>query len=117
MKPVRYAVERKFARYTLDARAKLTVDGQEITLRTLDISEGGIALVSPVEIPDGKSYAEEFVLPAVHGLFRAELEAQNRSGFRYGFQFVALDESNAALLRKYERRWGILAKENQGAKY
>lgn len=109
MKPIHYAVERKFSRYSLDARAKLSVDGKEITVRTLDISEGGLAVVSPVEIPEGKSYVVEFVLPAVQGLFRTELHARNRNGFRYGFQFASLDESNAALLRKYERRWGILA--------
>ena len=109
MKPIRYAVERKFSRYSVDARAKLIVDVREITVRTLDISEGGLGLVSPVEIPAGRSYVVEFVLPAVQGLFRAELHARNRSGFRYGFQFAPLDESNAGLLRKYERRWGILA--------
>jgi hypothetical protein len=112
MKPFRYAVGRKFTRYSLDVRAKLIVDGREITVRTLDVSEGGVGLVSPVEIPEGKLVVVECVFPTVQGLFRAELQAQNRSGFRYGFQFVALDKSNAVLLRKYERRWGILAKEN-----
>ncbi len=113
MKPIRYAVERKFSRYSVDARAKLSVDGQEITVRTLDISEGGVGVVSPVEIPAGKSYVIEFVLPAVQGLFRTELYARNRNGFRYGFQFVDhWTKVMHGLLRKYERRWGILAKDN-----
>jgi len=107
---LRYAVERKHARYSLDVRAKLIVDGQEFTVRTLDISEGGIGVISPVEIPEGKTFIVEFAFSAVSGVFRAELQAKNRNGFRYGFQFVILDESNAALLGKYERRWGILAR-------
>ncbi len=111
MEPFRYAVERKFVRYNLDVRAKLIVDGQEITVRTLDISEGGLGVISPVEIPEGTSFAVEFVFPAVQGLFRAELYAKNRNGFRYGFEFAPMDESNAARLRRYQRRWGILAKE------
>ena len=71
--PIRYAVERKFSRYSVDARAKLSVDGQEITVRTLDISEGGLGVVSPVEIPAVSPIVIEFVFPTVQGLFHAEL--------------------------------------------
>ncbi len=107
----RYSVERKFARYSLDVRAKLSAGEREITVRTLDISEGGVGLISPVEIPEGSSFVVEFEMPAVAGIFRAEVYARNRVGFRCGFSFVGLDENNLALLRKFQRRWGILAKD------
>ncbi len=106
----RYAVERKFARYALDVRAKLSMGEQEISVRTLDISEGGVGLISPVEIPQGSAFVIEFELPAVHGVFRTEVRGQSRVGFRYGFRFVGIEESNLALVRKYQRRWGVLAK-------
>ena len=112
----RYTTERKFARYALDVRAKLSAGEQEITARTLDISEGGVGLISPVELPEGSSYAVEFELPTVQGIFRAEVQGQSRSGFRYGFRFVEVDESSMDLLRKFQRRWGILANEKYAAR-
>lgn len=107
-----YTAERKYARYSLDARAKLSADGREITVRMLDVSEGGLGVVSPVEIPEGSLFVIEFVFPTMQDVFRAQVEMQSRSGFRYGFKFVAVDEPNLALLQKYQRRWGIRAKEN-----
>jgi c-di-GMP-binding flagellar brake protein YcgR len=112
----RYSVERKYARYSLDVRAKLSAGEREITVRTLDISEGGVGLVSPVEIPEGSSFVVEFELPTVPGTFRAELKARSKVGFRYGFIFANVDESSMALFRKYQRRWGILAKDDYAAR-
>jgi c-di-GMP-binding flagellar brake protein YcgR len=112
----RYLPERKFPRYVLDVRAKLIVDEQEITVRTLDISEGGVGLVSPVEILTGSSYAVELVFPTMQNAFRAQLEHQSKVGFRYGFQFVGLDENNLALLRRFQRRWAIRATADYAAK-
>jgi hypothetical protein len=106
-----YTAVRKFARYSLDVRAKLCTGGQEYTVRTLDVSDGGLGVVSPVEITDDQElFSVEFVFPTMQDVFLAKLEARGRSGFRYGFSFVELDENNMALLRKYQRRWGIRAK-------
>jgi hypothetical protein len=112
----RYTAERKFARYALDVRAKLSAGGHEITARTLDVSEGGVGLISPVELPEGSSYTVEFELPTVQGVFRAAVQGQNRSGFRYGFRFVEVEASSMDLLRKFQRRWGILASEKYAAR-
>lgn len=111
----RNTVVRKFARYALDVRAKLSTGGQEITVRTLDISEGGVGLVSPVAIPEGSSFVVEFEIPTA-GIFRAEVYARSRAGFRYGFSFASMDESSMALLRKYQRRCGVLAVNDYAAK-
>jgi len=104
-----YTAVRKFTRYSIDVRAKLGVGDREFTVRTLDVSEGGIGLLSPSELPAGEPITIEFVFPTMQDVFRVELVAQSRNGFRYGFKFAGLDESNMALLRKYERRWGIRA--------
>jgi c-di-GMP-binding flagellar brake protein YcgR len=112
----RYAVERKFVRYSLDVRAKVRKGEEEIKVRTLDISEGGVGLVSPVEIVEGGLYVLEFEFPTGLGAFRAEVRQRSRVGFRYGFSFVEVDESGMASLRKYQRRWGVLAKENYAAR-
>jgi PilZ domain len=106
-----YDKERLHARYSLDVRAKLSLEGREITVRTLDVSEGGLGLVSPVEIAEGSSYSVEFVFPTMQAVFCARVQAQSKSGFRYGFTFVEVNENNMTLLRKYQRRWGIAAKE------
>ncbi len=114
MSSSRYAIERKHPRYSLDVRAKLSAGEREITARTLDISDGGVGLISPVEIPEGSSFVVEFEFPTVHGVFRTEVQVRNKVGFRHGFSFVSVDESSMALLRKYQRRWGILANDYAG---
>lgn len=116
MSSPRYSTQRKFVRYALDVRAKLSAGEREITVRTLDISEGGVGLISPVEIADGSLFTVECTLPTVMGMFCAEVEMKSKSGFRYGFSFVNVDESNVALLRKYQRRWGIFSKDDYAAK-
>jgi len=63
-----------------------------------------------VEIPGGERLSVELVFPTMQDVFRAELVAQSRNGFRYGFRFADLDQDNLNLLRKYQRRWGIRAK-------
>ena len=112
-----YKMERKFPRYSLDVRATLITSKGEVRVRTLDVSEGGIGLLSPVEIPEGGTFVVELDFPSgKQETFRAEARARSRVGFRYGFSFVNVDGSNMALLRKYVRRWGILAKENYAAR-
>ncbi|SRR6266568_2571351 len=107
-----YAVQRKHARYSLDVRARLSASEREITVRMLDVSEGGVGLISPMEIPEDSSYVVEFVFPTMQDVFHANLELKSRNGFRYGFIFIDIDESNMALVRKYQRRWGIRAEDN-----
>jgi len=116
MSSPRYSVQRKFVRYALDVRARLSACEQEITVRTLDISEGGVGLISPVEIAEGSFFTIECTLPTVRGIFCAEVEEKSKSGFRYGFSFVSVDESSLALLRKYQRRWGVFAKDDYAGK-
>jgi hypothetical protein len=96
-------------------RAKLWAGERETTVRTVDISEGGLGLVSPTEIVVGGSYFIEFVFPTIENVFRAEMVAAGKIGFRYGFQFLRLDEENMAMLRKYQRRFGIEAGEKAWA--
>ena len=105
-----YSAVRRFARFSLDVRAKLIAGDETIVVRMLDVSEGGLGVVSPVEIAEGSLFAVEFVFPTMQDAFRAEVRTQSKNGFRYGFEFVGLDEKNMALLQRYQRRWGIRAK-------
>jgi c-di-GMP-binding flagellar brake protein YcgR len=111
-----YKAVRKFVRYSLDVRAKLITSEGEIRVRTLDISEGGIGLVSPTAIPDGSTFVIELEFPTSLEVFRAEVCARSIVGFRLGFSFVSVGEESMALLKRYQRRTGILAKENYAAR-
>jgi len=62
--------------------------------------------MSPVEIVPGSVYSIEFVFPTMQDVFRAEIVALYKVGFRYGFRFAKMDEKYMVLLRKFERRWG-----------
>lgn len=107
-----YKRVREHLRYAIDVRAKLSGDGQVITARTLDISDGGVGLISPVALPLGSVFVISFELPAVAGEFRAQVQLQSRSGFRCGFKFVLVDEASSVALRRFVRRTQVPAKED-----
>ena len=112
----RYTAERKFVRYALDVRAKLSRGWAGDHGSNAGYLRGRSGFGFASGDPEGSFYAVEFELPTVQGVFRAEVQEKSRNGFRYGFRFVEVDESSMDLLRKYQRRWGILANEKYAAR-
>jgi len=74
MKPVRYAVERKSSRYSLDARARLIVDGQETVrqLRVLKKDKRVKAVVLRVDSPGGVVGPSQEISAEVKGLAKVK---------------------------------------------
>ena len=64
---------------------------------TVDISESGISVMLPVEVPVGEVVRLEFKLPL--GDVDVMAMVRQRNAFRYGFQFVDLDSSQGAIHR------------------
>jgi len=86
---------RRFLRFALDSRIKVLRGGQSRPLfgRTLGISEAGISALLAANLEVGESLHLEFTLPTCSQKLAVRAVARNRSGARYGFEFLSLSEA------------------------
>lgn len=89
--------KRRWNRYKVDLRVRLIYlkDGarQSAFARGNDVSEGGIAVFSPVEMNAGDSIDVEFSPPRSRAPLLIKGIVRNRQGYRYGVEFVTLSPS------------------------
>jgi c-di-GMP-binding flagellar brake protein YcgR len=100
---------RNYERYDLDTEltARLSVDGPEIMRGySLDISINGIAGVFVTGWEVGTHVWLEFSLPICSGRMQMQAVVRNRSGYRYGFEFVNLSGRDRLLIQK---TWHVLS--------
>jgi len=99
---------RMYLRYELDVRATviLSEDGntQKISVRTLDIAEGGMALVCPLDLPTNSSLQIELKFPGTGELLKIRGLVSNRTGFRFGIEFLRIRDEQQKMIRNYCRQ-------------
>lgn len=85
---------RRTPRYSVDVRLKLIVtkDGKSAMIhgRGNDISEHGMALFVAHDLEVGQRLEVEFTLPYSRQPLRVRITIRNRTGYRYGAEFVTL---------------------------
>ena len=93
---------RRFQRFRIDVRVKLTcsVDGARTTVfgRGTDVSEGGMAMYLPAEIPAGTAVEMELTFPYTAQAIKINGAVRNADGFRYGVEFSDLDSAARELV-------------------
>jgi hypothetical protein len=77
--------ERRHKRLELKAEVTVRSESGALPGRTLDISESGMAVILPVELPVGKAVKLEMKVPAP---ITADAIVRSRDVFRHGFEFV-----------------------------
>ena len=102
-----WSVERRWARYKVDVRLKVTLpqtpqsSGRNFTFgQGSDVSEGGMAAYIPSELNVGDVVGIEFVLPYAKETITIRAEVRNRNGFRYGLEYVLISSDHQQLMRK-----------------
>ncbi|HKU20093.1 MAG TPA: PilZ domain-containing protein [Terriglobales bacterium] len=86
---------RRYRRFVLDSRIKVFRAGHPHPVfgRTLGISEAGISALLAADLEAGESVRLEFALPTTSLGLAVRAVARNRSGARYGFEFLSLSEA------------------------
>lgn len=103
--------QRRNPRWQLKTAAQLIVNkNQVIQVRTLDISAGGLSIVTQFSLPTGTAVQINLMLPTWNGpivpmsvratVMNSSLDGRN-GGFRIGVQFTEID---SALQQEIERR-------------
>lgn len=88
---------RKAPRYPLDVRASVIFKrddvAQKAQVRTVDVGIGGTAITSPLQLPLEVQVEVEFSLPNSRATMRLKAIIKNRSGFRYGVEFLSISDA------------------------
>lgn len=94
---------RRYRRFPIDARVAVWRAGQARPYhgRSLGISEAGIASLLAVELEIGECVTMEFGLPGNPHTLHLRALVRNRSGARYGFEFLTLSERQRSAITDY----------------
>jgi c-di-GMP-binding flagellar brake protein YcgR len=99
---------RRYRRFPLDARVSVSRSGQRYPLygRTLGISEAGISALLAADLEVGQNVHLEFALPSNRKTLTVRAIVRNRSGARYGFEFLTLSEEQRQAISNFREFMG-----------
>lgn len=105
-RPTRAHKPRRYRRFALDSRIKVFRAGRLHPLfgRTLGVSEAGISALLAADLEVGESVHLEFTLPTSSQRLAVRAVARNRSGARYGFEFLSLSEAQREAISDFRER-------------
>jgi PilZ domain-containing protein len=87
-----YEEERRWPRYKIDVPVRAVIHKPDRTLirdgRGMEMSEGGMCLFMGAELGLGEEIEVEFTPPYSGEPIRVRGEVRNRTGYRYGVEFV-----------------------------
>jgi hypothetical protein len=102
--PLSGRVVRKYPRIALAARVENVAGGKSLMGRTLDLSLGGILVLSPDTLEPRSEVRVRFDLPSGHRLdVRGEVVHSTR-GVRMGIKFLALTPDDQKAIAEYTER-------------
>lgn len=90
---------RRYPRYLFDAELRVSAEANLVRSRTLDLGTGGTAGIFNTELEVGASVLLEFSVPPNGTNVKVPSVVRNRTGNRYGFEFVELTNRNRAAIR------------------
>ena len=102
---------RRYPRYEIETELSasiLGVERREMRGRSLNINEGGIAGVFATGWDVGASVSLQFSVPVATTPVRVRGVVRNRTGYRYGFEFVELTPQQQETISRTCRTLGLL---------
>jgi hypothetical protein len=100
----KYAVQRKYPRYTLDVRlqVKMFQDGEFRTCwgRSTEIGQDGIGATLTGSLAKGEIVTLEIPLPLTTYPIKVRAIVRFCQGLRYGFEFLTMQESQRDTVRR-----------------
>jgi c-di-GMP-binding flagellar brake protein YcgR len=102
---------RRYQRYEIETEMIAAVFGterRELRGRSLNINEGGIGGVFAKGMDVGCSVNLQFSVPVVPTPVRVHGIVRNRTGYRYGFEFVDLTPEQRETISRTCRTLGLL---------
>jgi hypothetical protein len=106
-------VGRRWPRLHLDVPLRVIVHTptktKVIVGRGNELNDSGMALTAGVELRVGDETEIEFTPPYSGGPIRIRGVVRNRSGYRYGMEFIATDDQELQEIQRWKATLGVLA--------
>ena len=104
---------RRYKRHSIDVPIRVIVHRTSKTTvfvaRGNELSEGGMALTAGVELKPGDETEIEFTPPYSGLPIRIRGIVRNRSGYRYGMEFVAADARETEQVDRLRLMLGVMS--------
>jgi PilZ domain len=104
---------RRWPRYQLDVPVRLIVHTARKTSvivgRGNELNEGGLAVTAGVELRLGDETEIEFTPPYSNSPIRIRGVVRNRTGYRYGVEFVAADDREVEDVQRFKTLLCVLS--------
>ncbi|MFN7849966.1 MAG: PilZ domain-containing protein [Burkholderiales bacterium] len=101
---------RKFLRANVSWRAAIRINNQAQAIKVVNVSEGGLGIVTEIALPMGQSFQMAVMVPLSVDLLRQEqvvftgkvVHSVISGGmYRIGMQFVTISDSHRSLIRDW----------------
>lgn len=101
--PARQHKPRRYRRFPIDARVAVYRCGHPRPYhgRSLGISEAGISALLALELEVGECVSLKLTLPGSAHRLEVMALVRNRSGARYGFEFLTLSEQQRSAITEF----------------
>ena len=95
-----WSKQRQFPRFRVDLKVEIYRAGETRPRRgrSSDLGEGGLGGIMVADMPVGETVTLEFAGAPLLRPVRVQALVRNRVGFRYGFEFIALNREQRALI-------------------
>ncbi len=104
---------RKCPRYPVDARARISYSKegylQRVNVRAVDIGINGVAVSSPLVLPEGEHVEFEIALPGNKAPMRVKAVVRNKKGQRYGIEFISTTDLQKDDITRYGNQRGPIS--------
>ena len=96
---------RRYPRYRCDFAVVVTLlagkNYQKLNAHCKDLSEAGIGAIIAAELTSGEVVSLSFSLPDSNQRWDVRAVLRHRRGYHYGFEFLALDQERADILKTF----------------
>lgn len=114
MHPPEHDNRRRWSRFSLETRVALYAAGQleaRAAGRAVDISEGGVSVLTVDRLNIGEQLTIAFSIPQLNQSFRMESVVRTHDGYKYGLEFLKISEADRKELAEFGRVLQILREE------
>jgi len=104
---------RRWSRFSMEMRVELYAGQREPKVygRAVDLSEGGISVLTVDELKIGEQLTIAFTIPQTNQPFRFESVVRTKEGYKYGLEFLNVRQADRKELADFGRIMQLLGSE------
>lgn len=104
---------RRWSRFPLEMRVELYAGKREPKIygRAVDLSEGGVSILTVDELKIGEQLPIAFTIPQTNERFQFESSVRTKEGYKYGLEFLNVKQEQRRELAEFGRVMKFLSEE------